>query len=367
MSKKLSRRHFLYLTGGALGAAATGAAATGCGRRETSSPGELPRYVDDDLRHGWPVPRGPYLQRDARIAAFLLPAERDALHRLCSRYLSAPTNGQWDYVPAMPYVAMVYAEMDVLSTDARDQALGWSRERELSFWAPVVGRRQAGGLWTPDHAAWFLPCLYADNPSALVTGREVYGFPKMWGRFEPPTIIQNPEFAVDAWRFETTNAPGAAEASSRMQRLAEVKRRDPGDALVSAVTWGNWDVARAEIIRLLRQADSSADVGTLRELVDLEGAEIPLVFLKQFRDAADTRRACYQAIIRTNARLDTFHQGGVLDHTYYLTLSPHPNHPLAQLLGLRTNQQGHVQALVGFWIHVDFALDDATELWKAPS
>ncbi|NBD35127.1 MAG: twin-arginine translocation signal domain-containing protein, partial [Chloroflexi bacterium] len=164
MGKKLSRRDFLYLTGGALGAAATG-----CGRREASSPGELPRYVDDDLRHGWPVPRGPYLQRDARIAAFWLPADGDALHRLCQRYLSAPTNGEWDYVPAMPYVAMLYAEMDVLSTDARDQALGHSRERELSFWAPVVGRRKAGGLWTPDHAAWFLPCLYVDNPSALVT------------------------------------------------------------------------------------------------------------------------------------------------------------------------------------------------------
>ncbi len=361
MGKKLSRRDFLYLTGGALGAAATG-----CGRREASSPGELPRYVDDDLRHGWPVPRGPYLQRDARIAAFWLPADGDALHRLCQRYLSAPTNGAWDYVPAMPYVAMLYAEMDVLSTDARDQALGHSRERELSFWAPVVGRRKAGGLWTPDHAAWFLPCLYVDNPSALVTGREVYGFPKMWGRFEPPTIIQNPEFAVDAWRFETETEE-APPGQDRMQRLAELKRRDPEDALVSAVTWGNWDVARAEIIRLLRQTDSSVDLETLRELVDLEGIEIPLVFLKQFRDAADTRRACYQAIIRTNARLDTFHQGGFLEHTYYLELPSHANHPLDKLLGLRTNQQGDVQALMGFWIHVDFVLAHGAEVWKAPT
>lgn len=362
MGKKLSRRRFLYLTGGALGAAATG-----CGRREASSPGKLPHYVDDDLRHGWPVPRGPYLQRDARIAAFLFPAERDALHRLCRRYLSAPTNGAWDYVPAMPYVAMLYAEMDVLSTDARDQALGWSHARELSFWTPVVGRRKAGGLWTPDHAAWFLPCLYVDNPSALVTGREVYGFPKMWGRFEPPTIIQNPEFALDAWRFETADAPGATEAPGRMQRLAEMKRRNTEDALVSAITWGNWDVARAEIVRLLSQMETSVDAETLRELFDLEGTEIPLVFLKQFRDAADIRRACYQAIIRTSARLDTFHQGGILEHTYYLKLSPHANHPLGKLLGLQTNQQERVQALLGFWIHVDFTLAHGAEVWKAPS
>ncbi len=360
MGKKLSRRRFLYLTGGALGAAATGC------RRSPATPEELPHYVDDDLRHGWPVPRGPYLQRDARIAAFLLPAERDALHRLCRRYLSAPTNGEWDYVPAMPYVAMVYAEMDVLSTDARDQALGHSRERELSFWVPTVGRRKAGGLWTPDHAAWFLPCLYVDNPSALVTGREVYGFPKMWGRFESPTIIQNPEFALDAWRFETADMSGAS-VQGQMQRLAELKRRDPEDALASAVTWGNWDAARAEIIRLLRQTDASVEMQTLRDLIELEGGEIPLVFLKQFRDAADTRRACYQAIIRTDARLDLFRQGGLLDHTYYLTLHPHVNHPLAKLLGLRVNHQQHVQALVGFWIHVDFTLGRGAEVWKAPS
>ncbi|MEE8390840.1 MAG: acetoacetate decarboxylase family protein [Anaerolineae bacterium] len=359
MNDKLSRRRFLHVAGGS----ALGAVAASCTQYTGSQDGgaELPLYVDDDVGRGWPVLRGPYLQRNAQIAAFLLPADPGQLQQMCDRYLNTPTGGRLNYAPLMPYVAMLVADMKVSSLDERDRELGWMRETELGFWIPTVARAQAGGLYIPDRTGWFLPYLYVNNPSAIATGREVYGFPKMLARFDKPLDVQNPEFAVDVWGF----AQSGSEVEGTMQRLAELRRRDESRAASAAVTWGSWDAARAEITRLLAESDSSVDEAALQQLVPSDRMEILTVFLKQFRDVTDTRRACYQAIIEATIRLQHFHSGELLDSTYDLTFHTLQNHPLVQTLGLNADESGTVQPLVGLRIHVDFTLEHGVEIWRA--
>jgi len=343
-----SRRRFLQLIGGALGAATLGCT------RQAATPqaggGSLPLYIDDGL--GVPVFRGPYLQRDAQIVAFLLPAERQQLKRLCDRCLNANGTGL-KYVPLASYVLLLFADMKVSSLDVRDREFGWSHETELSFWIPTVAQVPAGGLLVSDHVAWFVPYLFVNNPHAIATGREVYGFPKMLGHFEQPLDMHHPEFSVDVWGF----ARFGPEMEGKLQRLLDM-RGAGGEGLASPGAWRNWDEARSELIALLfSSAESQQDAGAM---VAVDDVDLRLVFLKQFRDVADTRHACYQAVLEAPARVQSFYSGGLLDGKYALNFHVLESHPLPQVLGIPVSESGAVQALAAFQLHLDFTLGHGT-------
>lgn len=343
---RLSRRRFLHLAGGALSAMAVGCTPKTPASEETT----LPDYIDGGI--GIPVFRGPYLQREAHIATFLLPARSEALRSLCDTYFDTPSDGAVKVSPLGPYVLLLYADMQIQSLDERDEAIGWMHETEVSFWIPAATRA--------NHTVWFLPYLFVDNPYAIAAGREVYGFPKTWGQFEQAERIQNPEFAVDVWGF----AEFDAQAEGKPQRLLETRRTDathdtPPD------TWTTWDAARSALIRLLfkdwqPQADDEGHVSWSETL-----EKMPLIFLKQFRDTADSRKACYQAVIEAPVQLTTFHGGGLIDDTYTVTCQPLASHPLSETLGLNVDSSGTLQALATFWLHVDFTLGAGTEVWQA--
>jgi hypothetical protein len=346
---RLSRRRFLRLAGGALGAMAVGCMPKTPAAEETA----LPDYVDGGI--GIPVFRGPYLQQEAHIAAFLLPARIEALRTLCNTYFSTPSNEAVKVSPLGPYVLLLYAEMQIQSLDERDEAIGWMHETEVSFWTPVTSG--AG------HAAWFLPYLFVDNPYAITSGREVYGFPKTWGQFEKPASIQNPEFAVDVWGFTDFDP----QAEGTVQRLLETRKSDAAQD-TPPETWTSWDAARSALIRLLfKDWEPQAGNGTQWfEMLEkmLTDADIRLLFLKQFRDAVDSRKACYQAIVEAPVQLTTFHSGGFIDADYTITCQPLASHPLPEILGLDVDSSSAMQALATFWLHVDFTLGPGVEVWR---
>jgi len=350
---QVSRRRFLHLAGGALGAMAAG-----CAPQTPASEGTaLPDYVDGGL--GIPVFRGPYVQRDAHIAAFLLPARTEALRALCNTYLNTPLDGAVDYRPLGPYALLLYADMQIQSLDDRDQDVGWMWETEVSFWVPLIARSELGGLRAPDHAAWFLPYLFVDNPYAIASGREVYGFPKMEGHFEKAERIQNPEFAVEVWGF--TEFGDQSEGKPRP--LLETRKIDGDTQQAPPGTWTNWDAARSALIRRLFKDWASSvneEEDAAQRFASLEA--MPLVFLKQFRDAADSHKACYQAVVEAPVQVETFYGGGFIDAAYALTLHPLASHPLAQTLGLNVDGSGAMQALAVFWLHLDFTLGTGVEV-----
>src|SRR4029450_8834867 len=91
---------------------------------------------------------------------------------------------------------------------------------------------------------------------------------------------------------------------------------------------------------------------------------VPIVFLKQFRDIADTEKAAYQAIVKAPATLTEFHGGGLLLDRYQLVLNDLQSHPIAKTLGLQT-EQGRIQAIAAAWLHIDFPMQEGVELWRA--
>lgn len=353
-----SRRRFIQLAAGGLGGA-LGVIASGCTAQAPATiQRELPPCIDDGL--GWPVLRGPYLQRQAQIAAFLLQADTGALKKMCDRYLNLAASAPFDYAPLAPYVLLLLADMEIVSLDARDSALGWTHETELSFWVPTVARIRRGGLLAPDHIAWFLPWLFADNPYAIATGREVFGFAKTLGQFQRPSDMRQPEFALEVWGAQQTGPT----AEYRPLQLLEARQANQS-AAGNITHWASWQEAQAELVRMMLGNNNSSQ----EALFDPNTLEMPMVFLKQFPAASDTRRAAYQAIVEAPARVQQFYAGQSLAGAYQLIFSNLASHPLHQLLGLSASQDSAGKqtalALAAAWLRLDFTLEHGVEVWRA--
>jgi len=263
----------------------------------------------------------------------------------------------YKYEVISEHTLLVYADMKIYSLAPTERNIGWMREVDLSFWVPVVGlKRQRNGAYLVDHIAFFLPHLFVDNGYAIATGREVYGFRKIFSVFQHPADIRNPEFCVDTLAFKTFNA----ETEGVMQRLLTVRRVQV--AAYGPLEWSNGPEAANHMLDLLWGKDEES-----RNLVAghlLANVQVPIVFLKQFRDAQDSSKAAYQAIVKAPAIMQTFHGGGLIPHTYQLTVEPLESHPIAAELGLQM-QAGQQEAEVAFWLQVDFPMQEGEVLWQS--
>ena len=180
----------------------------------------LPDYVDSGI--GLPVFRGPYLQQDTEMAVLFFHADAERLTALCDRYLNAPSAGQTKYVPLTSHVAVVFADMQATSGDERDRQVGRLPETEVSFWILTLAMKKVGGVFVPDHLAWFLPFLFVDESNVIATGREVYGFNKQAGQFQKPASIQQPEFSLDVLGIQEFRP----EAEGKVERLLDMRQVD---------------------------------------------------------------------------------------------------------------------------------------------
>jgi len=346
---RISRKDFLKLAGGVIG---VGALSYFLGLRDqpraTLTGSDLPDYLDD--ASAFPVFRGPYLQKDAGLTALLFHADLAALTALCDQTLNAVPNSPFAYVPLMPDLLVVHADMLVSSLDERDSQVGLIPETEVGFWLLTVAMQKTSTGRVPHHLAWFLPHLLVNESNAIATGREVYGFNKQAAEFTTTQETPPTRFSADVLGFEHF----APDAVARKERLLEVQSPVPQR---SQNQWSDWESAKSGLSDALRpqvRGDLGGEVVAFAAQAALQ--DIPLVFLKQFRHAADTKKACYQAIVEAPLQIKTFHGGGFLDQPYEMSLRPLASHPLAQRLGLQAEQASSVSV----WLNVDFTLGTGT-------
>jgi hypothetical protein len=318
-----------------------------------------PAYVDGGI--GFPVFRGPHVQQDAQLAAFFFDADVQQLTALCNQYLNFPTDGHTKYLPLLSKVIVLFADMFVASRDERDGQAGRLPETEVSFWIPTVAMRSVGGLFVPDHLAWFLPYLFLDESNSIATGREVYGFNKQHAHFEKPASIRHPAFAIDVLGLKHFEP----EATGQRERLLDMRRTGNAPLDERPGTWQSWNDAQTEVLPELLKTIAADSKNKIVEMATmLITHQMRLVFLKQFRDVADTRLACYQAIVEAPLTLLQFQQGGSLSGNYVIHINPLDSHPLAQTLGLRL-EHDEQRATRSVWMNLGFMLGAGTEIWKA--
>ncbi len=316
------------------------------------------------------VPRGgeqvfcqPLELRQVRFTSFLFHADAAALQGVCDRYLNGPSGGAVRYRPLLPRVVLGVADVGrVFPIDSPDHRKGWVSEIDVAFWLPVARCTKILGLSFTEQVAWFLPYVFVDNAWAFAAGREVYGFPKEMGTFQLPRGSADPALiTVDTLAVERFSP----EAQGRVQRLLELRRAD-ADALGHPhQTWEHVEEVFEDFLHVLLGSGgvSLPGLGLLAQAFQFVGhREVPLVFLRQFRDVTDGRRACYQAVVEALTRVLQFRRAGRLPGEYRLTLNRLDSHPIAEELGLSGRGQ---EALGAWYVDFDFILENGRELWRA--
>lgn len=304
----------------------------------------------------------PYMNQGAKLHSFLLQANQKSLQALCDKYLNQPTRGMTHYQPVLPYVFLVFAEVEQqYSIKQPDQQRGWVAEVDVAFWILTASMKRVAGVLVPEHFAWFMPYVFVDNPFALMSGREVFGFHKALGQFTLPQSQKADFFATDTMVVDHFSP----QSKATWDRLFEIRCIDSGVDHPYVQHWHTVSQAASRIGQLL--AGQRGILGTtLKQMMHLLKVfnfdTSAIVFLKQFRDVSHASLACYQAIIETPIKFSTFRGGGILQGQYELILNHFDSHPIAQELGLDVGRQDVIEA---FWFDFDFIVEPGTEIWTA--
>ncbi|RJF93789.1 NAD(P)-binding protein [Sphingomonas cavernae] len=323
--------------------------------RDSGAAGALPRYVDHGGLMTFP---GPVSLKDTKMWAFLLEADPAKLEACCRKLFDEPSGGAVQVRPLAPVMMMSIVDIGHgVFTDVPE--MGWSPERELTFWIPSVRVHEENGRTIATHFDFVMPYLILDNPVAIASGREIFGYMKQRGWIALPG---DPGRAADTLTVDlfATKSFGTDSEEQRHRLLTLTPAGEtPGPALGSIASFG--DAARALHSHLAPAIERwHPGLGFAAEsIADLIEERVPQLFLKQFRDVADGRNACYQAITEAMGQVTRFDaMPHLLD--YDMVLEPLDSSPIASDFGLAPQQR-----VRGVQITYDMMIHPGEVLWQA--
>jgi hypothetical protein len=324
------------------------------------TPSQLPLFVP---RGGEQVYGQPVELRQTNFRGFLLAADEVALQALCDRYLNEPTGRKLHYRPLLPRVVLGVARIGrVSSALPPDRDKGYITEYDVAFWVPIAATKTELGLTVASQVAWFLPYVFVDNAWGTAAGREIYGFPKETATVAAPRDAGGREpYTVDTLAIERFGP----DVEARPGRVLEVSRVDAGGD--EGHVWKEVKELISDFWEMLFDVGGGASLPGFEEILEFGRIAtvhaVPLVFLRQFRDVADGRRACYQSVVEAQARVLHFHGAGHLPGDYRLKVGSFESHPIVRELGLSGPEP---DALAAWYADFDFILENGRELWRAP-
>ena len=330
------------------------------------------------------------------VRVFPLKANMHRLRRFCDAYLNlAPEVAT--FRPALPYVYLMVLDYGKMAVDAAN--FGWIAQREITFTVPLEWYvSEPDGPRFHDYAS-ISPFIFVDDQTSLTTGREVYGWPKTfaWLNAEVSGWARDPRAAERLMSLSTMVFPRVYAGERQAPRvLLEIEREPPARLLrlppdatgllrtLPDALAGWLDVMRdgLEMAAALpvsgyartRDPDSLVDM-SLRALAQANvfSADTYLnqVNVKQFRDAADPTRLCYQAVTCSEMGVRRYNDGGMLGEGgllrgdpgggFRLHLHRYTTQPIIETLGIEVAEeremQGHVvstlRPTLPFWLDMD--------------
>ncbi len=91
-----------------------------------------------------------------------------------------------------------------------------------------------------------------------------------------------------------------------------------------------------------------------------------MINLKQFRDAVDSTKACYQALVESPCQLDKWTGGGLLSGEFEIEITTCDSHQIVTDLGLGKLGSGDstvIRPLFGCWIQLNFSTLAGAIIW----
>jgi hypothetical protein len=325
-----------------------------------SPPGAVARYVEYG---GLTTVPSPVECEGARLYGFILEGDLDKIKALCHKVFYQPSGGQVDYQPVSRYVMLTFGDIpQIIPKVDPFNRMGTTSEKQVALWVLTAAVRREGSVLVAERLAWFVPYMFVHNPISLSGGREIYGYAKNWGWLGMPSDEQDPgRFTLDAFGMREYST----HSKAKRVPLLQVRRVGPSQTDQGRDKWESLDQAFGEI---RKQISGDQDMFMLPGLElaeslfhDLTHEEVPQVFLKQFRSVANGLNASTQAVVEAPSKLTRFEGMSFLDK-YSFTLHHLDSHPIGNDLGLKSQD-----ALLSFWVEMDFILEDGSVIWQPSS
>lgn len=300
-------------------------------------------YVDRGGELSW-LP--PYSAQGVNFFGFLVRGQACAQQAICDRYLNGPLGQAGRFVAASEYALIVFNTIDRLQSQTRPE-WGYTGEQETAVWLLVFDTKQF-------RLSWFHPYMWVDSDAALVSGREVYGFPKALGWFDiphgpaAPALLGMETMAVRHYGVDSARERTTLLRARLRQHHDLVEIFTDLEAMVSTV---------AQHLRL--DFTPFLEPGLAAELMSaLISRDVPMVFLKEFRSGENPEQACYRRIQQVPAKLARLHDARIyLRHHYDLEIVDTDSQPIRRDLGL---PPGAVAVELSFWVSFDLEIGDCT-------
>jgi hypothetical protein len=262
--------------------------------------------------------------------AFAAPADGAALKNLVDRLLNPVSGGDVTYHVLLDMVFISF--LDIARCTSPTEIIGWVPGREAAFWILLLETRidpleMRFALWAP--------YIFIDYDMGMVTGREVWGWPKALASIEVPAAGAPPRFVCSTTIFEPlspttqgTKAPlfTVLPPAEMPRELSTLRERDLLSELLTTLR------GPAPSGRLAPRVAKRLSAPALEAF--LSKLEVPTVTLKQFRDAAEPTKACHQALVSSPIKITSIEAGGTLPGDFALEIKTCASHPIVSDLGL---------------------------------
>ncbi len=316
----------------------------------------------------------PFFFRAVTSRVFPIKANMARLTLFCDQYLNMDIPQEIvHFCPALPYVYLMvlnYGQMSPISVEA--QNIGWVAQHEVLFMVPLERWRKEKRRLVFQGWACVSPFIFVDDEMSLTTGREVYGWPKVPCRIDAQTPLwtQDPRAATRVLSMSAPVFPALYEgAREEVRTLMHIDREaawsfwqlppDPVDvwnplAILSSAAQSTLnlmqdaaDLLTALPLRGYRSHRDGRSVAAMLEKAGqnvfellpgllmperpaapahgeprIPGLKIQQITLKQFRDVAKPREACYQALVASDMGIERVNRSGLLGDVNLLRGDP---------------------------------------------
>lgn len=359
----------------------------------------------------------------ARI--YPLPAQIDILAWFCDQYLNHfPEHPEEQNIvpvrfhPAAPFVMLEVVNYGRMASNIANA--GWFSQHELAFGLPLEMQEYRSGQWCFVKWAMCYPFIYVDSALSMSGGRQVYGWTKEFFYVDAQAPIfepTGPKLLLHASLEAHSKRTGAPEIRTFLtvsqEQLAYSARSIVPDVLTAiprAITSSLQ--AAYEILGasgLTRAADSNATSRSVFAMLQRfygeaysflglgdsaakSGASassrytlppVSLITFKQFRDAVDPKKACFQGIVETQMRVDSVKDARLMSDLaapeasagITLALLDDEAQPVVKMLGIECEMNGardnngmvRIKPVMPFWVQMDVAMGCASrQVWRTP-
>lgn len=299
---------------------------------------------------------GPFRCEGGRLRGYVLRGDAGLIEDLVSRTLTAPAGGVAEYRPLGATVVLLVGEFArITSTVSPWNSWGSARETQASLWIPMVAGRRDGDRFDVERFCMAVPYALVDNPMSYSGGREDYGYAKTMAMFQPVDGLGE---RVTISAYGGTFSPESEASWLPLLEIAPAGDEGDGDGpldpfedaagFVGGLARGALGVA-GDVVDLVADGIADAIGGRLPEVADVNlvgdfvdsllAGRGRQVMLKQFRDAADGERACYQAVVEAPVRM-TRVSGRPSLRSSEVTVHALDSHPIERELGVGSQRAG---------------------------